>query len=199
MGDSRAGRPGSPSEIRPLRLWSNTVSYYGYEEEQARPSVDSRTLWAGGLATALVAALVGVVAVLVLRGVFGLPVIAPGNTNGALDYIGAVWLALFGAVGALLATALAHLLLLVAPRPMAFFGWIIALVTVVFVVWPFTVSETLTVRLTSAAVYLVMGIAIGSLVSGMATRALRTRKTSPQHQQPPYPPGGTGYPGYYDQ
>ncbi|ASR36155.1 hypothetical protein BAY61_15370 [Prauserella marina] len=175
------------------------MSYYGYEEEQARPSVDSRTLWAGGLATALVAALVGVVAVLVLRGVFGLPVIAPGNTNGALDYIGAVWLALFGAVGALLATALAHLLLLVAPRPMAFFGWIIALVTVVFVVWPFTVSETLTVRLTSAAVYLVMGIAIGSLVSGMATRALRTRKTSPQHQQPPYPPGGTGYPGYYDQ
>ncbi|WP_199432076.1 DUF6069 family protein [Qaidamihabitans albus] len=142
--------------------------------------VDARTVWVGGLATALVAALVGVVSVLVVRGVFEIPVIAPTNTSGAIDYIGAAWLAGFGVVGSLLATALAHLLLVLAPRPMVFFGWIVALVTVVFVVWPFTVAESLTVQLVNAAVYLVMGIAIGSLISGMAGRALRPAQNAQQ-------------------
>lgn len=145
-------------------------SAYGHSD---RSVVDARTLWVGGLATALVAALVGVVCVLIVRGVFGLPVIAPANTTGAFDYIGAVWLATFGAVGALLATGLAHLLLLAAPRPHVFFVWIIGLVTVVFVVLPFTVAERLTVQLANAAVYLVLGIAIGSLIAGMSGRATR--------------------------
>ncbi|PRX44964.1 hypothetical protein B0I33_11063 [Prauserella shujinwangii] len=149
------------------------MSSHSSFDESERPRVDAKTLWVGGLATALVAALVGVVAVLVVRGVFGYPVIAPTNTRGAIDYIGAAWLASFGVVGALLATALAHALLMLAPRPMAFFGWIVALVTVVFVVWPFTVAESIAVQLVNAAVYLVLGIAIGSLVSGMSGRALR--------------------------
>ncbi|KID31529.1 hypothetical protein HQ32_01348 [Prauserella sp. Am3] len=138
----------------------------------SRPRVNAGTLWAGGAATALVAALVGVVATLVVTGVFDIPVIAPANAEGAVDYIGAVWLAGFGVVGSFLATALAHLLMLVAPRPMAFLGWIVGLVTVVFVVWPFTIAVELEVQIASALVYIVMGIAIGSLVSGMATRAI---------------------------
>ncbi|PXY22520.1 DUF6069 family protein [Prauserella muralis] len=155
------------------------MSYYdGYGEghrEPGTPKVAARTLWAGGLATALVAALAGVVATLVVTGVFGIPVIAPSNAQGGIDYIGAFWLAGFGAVGGLLATAVAHLLLQVAPRPMAFFGWIIALVTVALMVWPFTVGEQLRVQIASAAVYLLLGIVIGSLVSSMSTRALRPR------------------------
>ncbi|GAA1192636.1 hypothetical protein LY12_001550 [Prauserella alba] len=160
-------------------------SYYGsdgYEShgghgdyrhaDSAKPRVNAGTLWAGGAATALVAALVGVVATLVVTGVFDIPVMAPANAEGAVDYIGAVWLAGFGVVGSLLATVLAHLLLLVAPRPMAFLGWIVGLVTVVFAVWPFTIAVEIEVQVASALVYVVMGIAIGSLVTGMATKAL---------------------------
>nr|WP_246381910.1 DUF6069 family protein [Prauserella isguenensis] len=151
-------------------------SHGGYGDHRhaasAKPHVNAGTLWAGGAATALVAALVGVVATLVVTGVFDIPVIAPANAEGAVDYIGAVWLAGFGVVGSVLATALAHLLLLVAPRPMAFLGWIVGLVTVVFAVWPFTIAVEIEVQVASALVYVVMGIAIGSLVTGMATKAL---------------------------
>ncbi|OLT49009.1 hypothetical protein BJF85_10660 [Saccharomonospora sp. CUA-673] len=130
-------------------------------------------LWAGGAATALVAALIGVVATLVVTGVLDIPVIAPATVDGSgVDYIGAMWLAGFGVVGSFLATALAHLLMLVAPRPMSFLGWVVGLVTIVFVVWPFTITVELEVQIASALVYIVMGIAIGSLVSGMASRAL---------------------------
>ncbi|SFQ42749.1 hypothetical protein SAMN05421810_107109 [Amycolatopsis arida] len=142
------------------------------------PSVDTRTLWMGGLATALVAALVAVVAVLITDGVFDVPVIAPANTRGAFDYVGAGWLAAFAAIAALLATAIAHLLLLLAPRPMAFFTWIIALGTVAFAVLPFTTSVRLPVQLTNAAIYLVIGVAIGTLIAGMAGRAQRPRRSS---------------------
>jgi hypothetical protein len=41
---------------------------------------------------------------------------------------------------ALIATALLHLLLLTTPRPLTFFGWIIALATLVAVLFPFGTS-----------------------------------------------------------
>jgi hypothetical protein len=130
-------------------------------------------LWTGGAATAVVAALVAVVGVLVVRGVFGIPVIAPGNTDAVIDYVGAIWLAVFAAVGSLLATALAHVLLLLAPRPMAFFGWIEGLVTLAFVVWPYTVRVSGTVQIANALLYLAVGTAIGILVNFAANQTIR--------------------------
>jgi hypothetical protein len=128
-------------------------------------------LWTGGAATAVVAALVAVVGVLVVRGVFDIPVIAPGNADGVIDYVGAIWLAVFAMVGSLLATALAHVLLLLAPRPMAFFGWIVGLVTLAFGIWPYTVHVGAAVQFANAFLYLVIGIAIGTLVSFAANQA----------------------------
>ena len=142
-----------------------------------RPPVDPRSLWTGGVATAVVAALVAVVGVLIVRGVFGIPVIAPDNANGAIDYVGAVWLAVFAIVGALLATALAHVLLLLAPRPMAFFGWIVGLVTLAFVIEPYTVRVGAVVQFANAVLYLVIGIAIATLVSLAAGQAVRPNST----------------------
>jgi hypothetical protein len=129
-------------------------------------------LWTGGAATAVVAALVAVVGVLVVRGVFDIPVIAPGNTDGVIDYVGAIWLAVFAVIGSLLATALAHVLLLLAPRPMAFFGWIVGLVTLAFVIWPYTVLVGAAVQFANAVLYLVIGIAIGTLVGFAADQAI---------------------------
>lgn len=146
-------------------------------ESSARPAVDARSLWTGGAATALVAALAAIVGVLVVRGVLSIPVIAPANTEGAIDYVGAVWLAGFAAIGGLMATAIAHVLLLFAPRPMAFFGWIVGLVTVAFAVWPFTVRVDSEVRIANAVLYLVIGIAIGTLLTTTANQAVRQRVT----------------------
>jgi hypothetical protein len=134
-------------------------------------------LWTGGAATAVVAALVAVVGVLVVRGVFGIPAIAPGNTDGVIDYVGAIWLAFFAVAGSLLATALAHVLLLLAPRPMAFFGWIVGLVTLAFVIWPYTVRVGAAVQFANAVLYLVIGIAIGTLVSFAANQAMLPNTT----------------------
>jgi hypothetical protein len=90
-----------------------------------------------------------------------------------IDYVGAIWLAVFAAVGSLLATALAHVLLLLAPRPMAFFGWIEGLVTLAFVVWPYTVRVSGTVQIANALLYLAVGTAIGILVNFAANQTIR--------------------------
>jgi hypothetical protein len=139
-------------------------------------SVDPRSLWSGGAATAVVAALVAVVGVLVVRGVFSVPVIAPSNANAVIDYVGAIWLAVFAMLGSLLATALAHVLLLLAPRPMAFFGWIEGLVTLAFVVWPYTVRVSGTVQFANAVLYLAIGTAIGILVNFAASQAVGSNR-----------------------
>jgi uncharacterized protein DUF6069 len=151
------------------------TQFQQWADRPGRPEVDARSLWFGGVATALVAALVAVVGVLVVRGVLAIPVIAPGNTNGVIDYVGAVWVAGFAIVGGLLATALAHVLLLYAPRPLAFLGWIIGLVALAFAIWPFTVHVKTDVRLANAALYLVIGIAIGIQLTGTASQAMRRR------------------------
>lgn len=143
------------------------------EQRPRPPTIDPRSLWTGGAATAVVAALVAVVGVLIVRGVFDIPVIAPGNTDAVIDYVSAIWLAVFAVVGSLLATALAHVLLLLAPRPMAFFGWIEGLVTLAFVVWPYTVRVSGTVQLANAVLYLAIGTAVGILVNFAANQAVR--------------------------
>jgi uncharacterized protein DUF6069 len=142
-----------------------------------RFTVNARSLWTGGIATALVAALVAIVGVLIVRGVLRIPVIAPANTTGAIDYVGAVWLAGFAALGGLVATAIAHVLLLFAPQPMAFFGWIIGLVTLAFAVWPFTVRVGTDVRVANAILHVVIGVAIGTLLVMTSDQTARRRVT----------------------
>ena len=83
---------------------------------RGRLRVDAARLWTGGLATALVAALVAVVGVLVARGLFDVPVLAPTG-EGALGNANTARLAGLAAVAALLATGLMHLLLLSTPDP----------------------------------------------------------------------------------
>lgn len=154
------------------------TQYQQWAESPGRPAVDARSLWTGGVATAVVAALVAIVGVLVTRGVLSIPVIAPANTGGAIDYVGAVWLAGFGLIGGLLATGIAHVLLLFAPRPTVFLGWIIGLMTLAFAVWPFTVDVDTDTRVANAMLYLVIGIAIAILLITTAHQAVRRGPTS---------------------
>jgi hypothetical protein len=82
-------------------------------------------------------------------------------------------LVLVAAAAALLATGLVHLLLLSTPRPLTFFGWIIGLATVLAVLLPFSTAAPVDAKLATAAVDLVLGIAIRSLFSGVAARSVR--------------------------
>ena len=144
-----------------------------------RPGVDAGRLWTGGLATALVAALIAVVGVLIARGLFDIPVLAP-EREGVLGDSTTARLAVLAAVAALAATGLMHLLLVSTPRPFRFFTWIISLLTLVAVLAPFMTDATAATQVATAAIALVIGMAIGSLVSGAARSAIRRGRQDPR-------------------
>jgi uncharacterized protein DUF6069 len=141
----------------------------------ARPArrVDAGRLWTGGVATALVAALVTLVGVLIARGLFDVPVLAPTD-EGTLGNASTFRLAAFAAAAALLATGLLHLLLLSTPQPRRFFTWIITLATIAAALVPFLTGADLDEKVATSAITLVVGVAIGSLLSGVSRSALRT-------------------------
>jgi hypothetical protein len=142
-----------------------------------RPQVDAGRLWPGGIATAVVAGLVALVGVLVCRWLFGIPLLAP-KQDGAYGDAHTTGLVLLAGAAALIATGLVHLLLLSTPRPLTFFGWIIGLATVLAVLVPFSTSAPLTAKLATAVVDLVLGVAIGTLISGVAARSVRVPSTT---------------------
>ena len=78
-----------------------------------------------------------------------------------------------------------HLLLLATPRPRLFFTWIIGLATVIAVVFPFSTSAPLSQKVATAIINLVLGCAIGSLISGVAARSIR--RSIGGGYQPNYP------------
>jgi hypothetical protein len=143
--------------------------------------VDAGRLWAGGAATAVVAALVALVGVLIGEGVLDVDMVEPplvpfGGSLGARY-------AMTAALLALAATGLAHLLAVATPRPQAFLSWIVGLVTVVGVVLPFTLDGTLAGRTVTAVVDLVIGLSVLTLVRSVLVRTTRPG-TTPQPGTP---------------
>jgi hypothetical protein len=134
--------------------------------------VNANRLWTGGVATSVVAALVAVVGVLIARGLLEVPVLAP-TEEGVLGNANTARLALVAAGAALAATGLMHLLLLFIPRPWQFFTWIMSLVTLAAVLAPFSTDAEIATKVATAAIFLAIGVAIGSLVSGVASSAVR--------------------------
>jgi hypothetical protein len=134
------------------------------------PVVNAGRLWSGGIATAIVAALIGLVGLLVVRALLRIPYLAPLR-SGALGDSRTVVLCVSAAVAALAATGLAHLLLLSTPRPMAYFGWIAGLVTAVAAVLPILNNDPIGVSIATGIIHLVIGLSIISLVTGAAIAA----------------------------
>jgi len=155
--------------------------------------VDARTLWSGGVATAVVAALIALVGILVCRWLFNIPILSP-ERDGAWGDASTAGYALASAAIALAATGMMHLLLLSTPYPRVFFGWIIALATVIAVVYPFSTTAPLSQKLATAAVNLILGVAIWTLITEVSRRAGRRVV---RYSRPSYPPTrtpGDGYP-----
>jgi hypothetical protein len=157
--------------------------------------VDARPLWSGGIATAVVAALIALVGILVARWLFNMSFLSPrregawGNASTA-GYV-------FAAVGcALVATALMHLLLLTTPYPRVFFTWIIGLATLVAVVFPFSTTAPVSQKIATGFVNLVLGVAIGTLIAEVSRRATRRLVVRGRSGRTSYPPTRTPGDGY---
>ncbi|WP_405490346.1 DUF6069 family protein [Nocardia sp. NBC_00511] len=144
----------------------------GYEELPSAPDdrgVDFGKLWAGGVGAGIVVALVIWVGVLLVRGVFGFSLLAPEG-NGTYGNASTAGYALGGAAVALMSTGLLTLLLLFMPNPMTLFYWIMALITAVAVLVPFTLSADQTSQIATACINLVAGAALIAVL-GSAARA----------------------------
>jgi len=135
-----------------------------------RPSVAAGPYWAGVVATAIVALLVGVVGVLIFESILDIDLVTQdpldtGSTTAA--YI------VGGVAAALVAGLLLYALVLSTPRPRAFFGWIMGLGTLAVALLPLAWTDDVTSALCSGLVNLLIGIAIWSLLAGVLTRTVR--------------------------
>ncbi len=160
-----------------------------YWADEPTNKVDVRKLWAGGIATALVAAGVGIAGVLAIRGLLGIPILsARGNTliNDTMFVV-----AVSAGVAALVATVLLNLLIVSTPRPKLFFNSIGVLVIVVLVLQMFIGDRgTLADKVATAALYTTIGLVIMGLLSGVARTAVKVVQPPPpappmQHRPPP--------------
>ncbi|GAA4619703.1 DUF6069 family protein [Actinoallomurus vinaceus] len=139
-------------------------------DEQTR--ADAGRLWAGGAATALVAAGVALVGVLVLHRVLQAPVISPGGLRQSADYA-MVAFPIAAALVTLIATGLLHLLMATTPSASQFFTWIASLAMVLVVLQVFLGNEKLLTQVETAAFYLLIGVAIISPLLGVSRTAVR--------------------------
>jgi hypothetical protein len=177
-----------PTEERPVPDPAGTPRYTPGAPRSTR-RMDPGQLWAAGAATAVVAALIALVGILVCRWLFAIPILAPRRDGAWGDASTGAYVAAAAAV-AVVATAIMNLLLLATPRPQPFFAWIIGLATLVAVVFPFSTTAALSSKAATAVVDLVLGFAIGSLLSGVAWRAARQAPVSKGYAAS-YPPSRT--------
>jgi uncharacterized protein DUF6069 len=147
-----------------------TADPSGFQRAPHRIALDPKSLWAGGIAAAVVAALIAVVGILICRGVLDIAVMAP-KKKGAWGDASTVGYAIAAFFAALLATALIQLLYQFTPQPTAFFGWIVGLLILIAVVAPFVPKADRANQVATAILNLIIGIAIYSLVSGTARRS----------------------------
>ena len=177
-------QPSSSPARSPRDTWELPAAEprYAQPPAPARPAdrevtVSTRRLWAGGGATALVAAGVGVVGVLFVRGVLNIPILSAkgGLVNPAMAVV-----PLSAGLAALVATALLHLLLLTTPRPVSFFSAICAIAIAIVVLQVFLASGTREDQVATAMLYLVIGGTVISLLSGVARTAVQLALVRPQ-------------------
>jgi hypothetical protein len=153
-----------------------------------RYPVDAHRLWIAGAAGAFVAALTAVVGMLFVRGVLGIPVIPPAPViagSAGFRYV------FYSAFSALVVTALLHMLVEFAPRPLWFFNWIMFLLSAAVALIPMNTPYVLRERLGTGGVNLAIALSIWGLLHGAGRASTRPRTMSfelPPAGPPPIPP-----------
>lgn len=160
-----------------------------------RRRVDPVRLWAGGAATMIVAAGVGFVGVLVIQAIFRVPGLHKvGAEVFALDQIS---LAISAAIAALLATGVLHLLMVSTPRAHTFFAWIMSLFVLGLIVQELIGGGGWLQKILLSALYLVIAVAITSLLTGVGRTAIKYVSYHP-HGRYAEPQRSRYRDGYYD-
>jgi hypothetical protein len=141
------------------------------EPPAGRRTVDEGRLWTGGIMAAVVAALMAAVGLLLARGIADVPVLV--QRDGELVNATMWWYAGAAALGAIIATGLLNVLLLWAPRPYLFFGWILGLAIAIATLMPFAFDVELSSKIATSAINLAIGLCISSILVGVGRSAAR--------------------------
>jgi hypothetical protein len=129
--------------------------------------------WAGVLATMLVAALIGLAATFILEDVLNLEIQPQADLFGTGSDLMA-WV-VAGALFALVAAVVLYLLVLSTPRPRSFFGWVVGLATVILAAVPFADRPEIVPAILAAIVWIIIGSAVYSLLTGTLSRTVVRR------------------------
>jgi hypothetical protein len=138
-------------------------------EARGRLALDRRRFWSGATVTAVVCAVLGLAASVVFDSAFDVGLLGPSRVLPAAP--GLAW-ALTGALFAVLAAVVLQLLVRVVPRPRMFFGWLVALVTVMLVALAFSGTGDAGSAVVTALVWIVVGVAVSAMLNGVLGRTL---------------------------
>lgn len=146
-----------------------------------RPRIDAGRYAGGALAAIVVSALVAWVLHFVLTDLAGLTVLGPPDLLGIADDTAAGERNAYALDTALVAlvAAIVLALLAAAPRPRLFFGWIMVLLAIIAVAVPLSRGGDIGEGVATALLNLVIVAAIWSLLAGVAGRAIRPERLTP--------------------
>jgi uncharacterized membrane protein len=150
-----------------------------------RRIVDSGRLWVGGIMAGVVGAGIAVVGLLVARGIADVPVFV--EQGGKLVNASSWWYAGAAMLAALLATGLLHGLLLGAPRPFTFYGWITGLAVAIAALVPYTTGAKMDSKVATSLINLAIGIAIATIVAAVGRTAASVLDEAPNRPGGPVP------------
>lgn len=165
------------------------MSYPQRSWDDGDVEVIGKRLWAGGVATAVVAAGIAFVGVLIIGNVLDVGIQTAGRSGALVDDAITI-IPVAAGLAALAATALLHLLLLTTPRPATFFSALCFLVLVVLVLQVFLADGSWIDHIATAILYAGIGIAVVAMLSGVSRTAVRPATSGGW--------GGRQYDGRYD-
>jgi hypothetical protein len=132
----------------------------------AARTFDDVRYWVGGGLTAAIAALIGLIGLVVSRGILHIPVVV--GSGSAVSYAA---YGLSAAGLAILAAGLFAGMIRVAPRPVTYYAWIVGMVSVLAALLPFTTTASLHSQIAFGVTNLAVGLVIALLVPLAASHA----------------------------
>lgn len=135
--------------------------------------MDQIRYWTGAALTAVVAALVGGIGMVIAHGIVKVPVVF--DQAGVQTSVSALSYGLIAVAIVLISAAVYDAMLYLAPRPLIFYTWIAGLVTALATLVPFTSGVGHSSQIALAAINLAVGLTAMILVPVSAENARSTR------------------------
>ncbi len=135
--------------------------------------VDQSRYWVGAALTAVVTAIAGVIGMIIAHDIVHVPVLFGSGATQIPVHTAAY--GLFVAVIVFAAAALYNGLLHICPRPTTYYSWLIAMLTALTVLLPFTSTAALNSQIAFGAMNLMVGLIVLLLVPMAAVNARSER------------------------